>query len=96
MSEAKRKKPVTPKKVAKSGKEGTTWKPGSSAQIIFETIKSFKNGATAQQVLKKVEGKFKSSNPKSRVNTILRAAVQRGLATKEGGKFKVARRKGDD
>lgn len=42
----------------------------------------------AQRVGTKVKGKFKSTNPESRMSTVLRAAVQRGLATKKGDTFK--------
>lgn len=58
------------------------WRKGSSAQEIFLAVND--KGLTAEQILKKVKNKIKSSNPEALVKQILYRAVALGWIRREG------------
>jgi hypothetical protein len=84
----KAKKTAEEKKAGKkTDYSGEAWKEGSSAQIIYQKLVSLgEKGATPEDLASKIKN-VESSNLEGRVKTVLRAAVLRGLAKKQDGKF---------
>jgi len=56
------------------------WRKDSTAQIVFEFLKSQKNGSTIAAAAAKLEGTFETTNCPNRIATVWQTAVIRGIA----------------
>lgn len=82
--EPTRKATVKKKAAVKKGE----WTPGSSAQICFEVLKKAgKKGLTVDEGIKLATGQFETTNLESRVVTVFKAAVIRGIAKQSDDKY---------
>lgn len=71
-----------------TNKTGIAWRANTSAQAIFDTMKSAGSiGITVEGAIKSLTGKINSINLPLRINGTFREAVKRGLAKKEGKAF---------
>ena len=92
--ETKKAPETTPAKKARAtvaDKAGREWTPGSNAQDIFLLIRAAgKRGITLEDgVAAAKKAKVKSDAIEGRVRAIFGEAVQRGIAVRDGGLYKV-------